>query len=62
MAVIDRFKNFSVFMILFLQVVDEQQKLIVITTFNLIVVYFTYRSYLNQNVNLFDLQRGKFKI
>lgn len=44
------------------RVVDEQQKLIVLTTFNLISVYFNYRSQINEKIDLFQLKQGSFII
>lgn len=40
------------------KVVDEQQRLIVLTTFNLISVYFSYRSQINESVDLRQLNDG----
>lgn len=40
------------------RVVDEQQRLIVLTTFNLISVYFSYRSQINESVDLRQLNNG----
>lgn len=40
------------------KIVDEQQRLIVLTTFNLISVYFSYRSQINESVNLSQLNDG----
>lgn len=40
------------------RIVDEQQRLIVLTTFNLISVYFSYRSQINESVDLEQLYEG----
>lgn len=41
------------------KIVDEQQRLIVLTTFNLISVYFSYRSQINESLDLDQLNEGK---
>lgn len=40
-------------------IVDRQQRLIVLTTFNLIAIYFNYRSMINENCNRNQLKYGK---
>lgn len=39
-------------------IVDQQQQLIVLTTFNLIAIYFNYRSMINEKCNLDQLKFG----
>lgn len=41
------------------KIVEEQQKLIVLTTFNLISIYFNYRSMVNEKCNREQLKYGK---
>lgn len=42
------------------KIVDDQQKLIVITPFNLIAIYFNYRSMINEKCNREQLRYGEF--
>lgn len=42
------------------EIVDEQQQLIVLTTFNLIATYFNYRSMINEQCNRDQLKYGKY--
>lgn len=39
-------------------IVDEQQRLILLTSFNLIATYFSYRSLINRNVNINEMTVG----
>lgn len=43
-------------------IVDQQQRLIVITSFNVIATYFTYRSFINERVNVCQLSAGISRI
>lgn len=40
------------------EIVDKQQQLIIITTFNLIAIYFNYRSMINEKCNVTQLEFG----
>lgn len=42
------------------QIVDKQQQLIVLTTFNLIAIYFNYRSMINEQCNRDQLKYGEY--
>lgn len=41
------------------EIVDQQQQLIVLTTFNLIAIYFNYRSMIHEKCNRDQLKYGK---
>lgn len=44
--------------LIFHQIVAQQQRLIVLTTFNVITIYYNYRMYIGKTTNLEQLTQG----